>query len=64
MFDRMTSRRAAVFGLESRLLTGLVRGSNSGGGMEIFSSPKVQTDSVAHPASYLMGTRVSLQAAS
>ena len=29
--------------------------------MELFSSSKVQTDSVAHSASYLIGTRVSLQ---
>ena len=62
MFDWMTSRRAGVFGLESRLLAGPVLGWNSGGDMEIFSSPKVQTDLVAHRASYLMGTGVSLQA--
>jgi hypothetical protein len=37
----------------------MIGGSNPGRGLEFFSSPRAQTGSEAHPASYSMGTRGS-----
>ena len=63
MLDWMTGGLAESwwFRLRGQAAGRTVLGSNSVGGMELISSPKVQTDTVAHPASCLMGTGVSLQ---
>ena len=54
-FDNFYHRGAGIAQPVQRLATGwTVRGSNPGGGARI--SAPVQTGSVAHPASYTMGT--------